>query len=224
MAAASIQVPEPTSRFVKIECESCGSPTIVYSMAKSAVNCRFCGNLLAEPAGGKAVLFGKLQAIVDGLPKIEIRTVQKAAAKKPPVLLLDTMIIHRLLDGSSINEFKDGLTDKDITFILLDRILTETIHMEKHEYGAVLTSEEIVERLGKMATVEKRELNHAEDYMLDAKDLFESGRYVDAQGKPLSMTDCTLLKYAMKWDDMELVTQDRTLKDALAREQESAGA
>lgn len=40
-------------KFLLVKCD-CGEESVVYGDSKSAVNCRKCGNVLAEPSGGRA--------------------------------------------------------------------------------------------------------------------------------------------------------------------------
>ncbi len=41
------------SKFLKVQCD-CGSQQLVFGDAKSEVTCQKCGNVLVEPAGGRA--------------------------------------------------------------------------------------------------------------------------------------------------------------------------
>jgi small subunit ribosomal protein S27e len=45
-----------TSKFVKVKCEKCKNEQMVFERAASKVKCLVCGELLAEPTGGKARL------------------------------------------------------------------------------------------------------------------------------------------------------------------------
>ncbi len=49
----------PKTNFLEVECE-CGAKQKVFSNAASVVKCTACGNVLAEPRGGKAVIKGKI--------------------------------------------------------------------------------------------------------------------------------------------------------------------
>lgn len=49
---------EPKTKFIEVECE-CGNKQTVFSNATTVVKCNACGNVLAEPKGGKAVIKGK---------------------------------------------------------------------------------------------------------------------------------------------------------------------
>ena len=189
-------------------------------MVKSTVNCKFCGSLLAEPTGGKARLYGKLNSIVDELPEITIRSVQEHPEKKSVNLLLDTMIIHQLINGKSIHELTDYIYNSSLKLIVLDRILIETEHMEKDKYGVLVTGADIINELEKVGTVESIRLNHATEPLINARELYQSKKYVNSYGVELSETDCILLQMALTLDDVTLVTQDKTLMRALQKEKE----
>ncbi|MCD6590487.1 MAG: 30S ribosomal protein S27e [Candidatus Aenigmarchaeota archaeon] len=44
------------SKFVKVKCKKCKNEQIIFEKASLAVKCLVCGELLAEPTGGKAVI------------------------------------------------------------------------------------------------------------------------------------------------------------------------
>jgi len=43
-----------TSKFVKVKCEKCKNEQMIFVKAASKVKCLVCGEMLAEPTGGKA--------------------------------------------------------------------------------------------------------------------------------------------------------------------------
>jgi small subunit ribosomal protein S27e len=45
-----------TQKFVKVKCEKCKNEQMVFMRAASVVKCLVCGEILAEPTGGKARL------------------------------------------------------------------------------------------------------------------------------------------------------------------------
>ncbi len=51
-----MQTTKKTSKFLKVKCKSCQNEQIIFSHAKTVVKCQICGEVLAEPAGGKALL------------------------------------------------------------------------------------------------------------------------------------------------------------------------
>ncbi len=60
MKREHILIPEPNSKFQKVKCKECNEENIVYSHASSSVTCKSCGNVIAEPSGGKATLHGDI--------------------------------------------------------------------------------------------------------------------------------------------------------------------
>jgi small subunit ribosomal protein S27e len=57
-------IPRPTSKFLRVRCLSCESEQIVFSNASHEVKCRTCGEVLAEPTGGKAKIKGSVIAVL----------------------------------------------------------------------------------------------------------------------------------------------------------------
>lgn len=49
-----------TTKFVKVKCEKCKNEQMVFVKAASKVKCLVCGEILAEPTGGKARLNVKI--------------------------------------------------------------------------------------------------------------------------------------------------------------------
>jgi len=44
----------PKSRFVKVVCEKCKNEQIIFGKNSTVIKCVVCGEVLAEPTGGKA--------------------------------------------------------------------------------------------------------------------------------------------------------------------------
>jgi small subunit ribosomal protein S27e len=44
------------SKFIKVKCEKCKNEQMVFEKAASQVKCLVCGEVLAEPTGGKVRL------------------------------------------------------------------------------------------------------------------------------------------------------------------------
>ncbi len=55
-----IEIPKPSSKFQKVNCDECGEFQVVYSHASTLVACNSCGNTIAEPTGSKAKINGKI--------------------------------------------------------------------------------------------------------------------------------------------------------------------
>ncbi|MEM1544924.1 MAG: 30S ribosomal protein S27e [Candidatus Methanomethylicia archaeon] len=51
-------IPKPRSRFLKVKCPDCSNEQVIFSHAKSVVNCLVCGRVLLKPSGGK----GRIEA------------------------------------------------------------------------------------------------------------------------------------------------------------------
>ena len=45
---------EPKSKFIKIRCNKCKNEQIIFEKASTQVKCLVCGEILANPKGGKA--------------------------------------------------------------------------------------------------------------------------------------------------------------------------
>ena len=60
-----ISIPEPSSKFLKVNCKECGEEQVVYSHATSSVTCNACGNVIAEPRGSAAKIIGKVSGQAD---------------------------------------------------------------------------------------------------------------------------------------------------------------
>lgn len=57
-------IPRPTSRFLRIKCLNCESEQVVFSNCSHVVKCRTCGEVIAEPTGGKAKINGSVMAVL----------------------------------------------------------------------------------------------------------------------------------------------------------------
>ena len=58
------RIPKPRSRFLRVKCPSCGAVQVVFDRAATVVRCLSCGEVLAEPTGGKARLRGKVVEVL----------------------------------------------------------------------------------------------------------------------------------------------------------------
>ncbi|MEM3525782.1 MAG: 30S ribosomal protein S27e [Candidatus Jordarchaeaceae archaeon] len=52
-------LPQPASKFIKIQCPDCGSEQTVFDRASTIVRCNVCGKILVRPTGGKAIIMVK---------------------------------------------------------------------------------------------------------------------------------------------------------------------
>jgi len=55
-----ILIPEPSSKFQKVNCNECNEENIVFTHASTQVTCKSCGNIIATPTGAVATLHGKI--------------------------------------------------------------------------------------------------------------------------------------------------------------------
>ena len=60
MKKSHISIPEPNSRFQKVKCAQCEEEQIIYSHTSTVIKCNSCGNIIAEPTGSIAKIFGKV--------------------------------------------------------------------------------------------------------------------------------------------------------------------
>ncbi|MEM0380491.1 MAG: 30S ribosomal protein S27e [Desulfurococcaceae archaeon] len=56
MKKRKILIPQPKSKFLKLQCKICGSDNIVFSHATFPARCKICGTILVKPTGGKAII------------------------------------------------------------------------------------------------------------------------------------------------------------------------
>jgi small subunit ribosomal protein S27e len=53
-----IAIPKPKSKFQKVQCKECSAENVLYSHVTTVVTCKSCGNIIAEPTGSIAKIFG----------------------------------------------------------------------------------------------------------------------------------------------------------------------
>lgn len=46
--------------FILVRCKKCGNEQVIFNKASIKVKCLVCGNILAEPTGGKAKINGEI--------------------------------------------------------------------------------------------------------------------------------------------------------------------
>ncbi|HLD02674.1 MAG TPA: 30S ribosomal protein S27e [Candidatus Nanoarchaeia archaeon] len=56
---------EPTSRFIKVRCAKCKNEQIIFGKPCTKINCLVCGKPLAEPAGGKGKIKGRVLEVLE---------------------------------------------------------------------------------------------------------------------------------------------------------------
>ena len=65
MKKEHILMPEPNSKFLKVNCKECEKENIVYSHATTSVTCKACGNVISEPICAKARIIGKVSGTAE---------------------------------------------------------------------------------------------------------------------------------------------------------------
>jgi small subunit ribosomal protein S27e len=58
-------IPKPSSTFIRVRCLKCGNEQLLYSNAVNTINCNVCGEILAEPTGGKVKIKGQITAVLE---------------------------------------------------------------------------------------------------------------------------------------------------------------
>jgi small subunit ribosomal protein S27e len=58
-------IPKPTSAFLRVVCPKCGNEQLLFSHAVNVVKCNVCGEVLAQPTGGKARIRGEKTAFLE---------------------------------------------------------------------------------------------------------------------------------------------------------------
>ncbi|MEM5882815.1 MAG: 30S ribosomal protein S27e [Candidatus Aenigmatarchaeota archaeon] len=53
-------VSTPKSKFIHVMCKKCKNKQVIFSKASTFVKCLKCGEILAEPKGGDAIIKGKV--------------------------------------------------------------------------------------------------------------------------------------------------------------------
>ncbi len=64
MGKWGLLIPKPKSKFVLVRCPSCGNEQVVFDRTATVVRCYICGEVLAEPTGGKAKIQGEILKIL----------------------------------------------------------------------------------------------------------------------------------------------------------------
>ncbi len=60
-----VKIEEPNSRFVKVRCPKCKNEQIIFGKASTQVKCLVCGNVLAEPTGGKVKIKAQVLEVLE---------------------------------------------------------------------------------------------------------------------------------------------------------------
>ena len=55
---------EPTTKFLKVVCSKCKNEQVIFNKPSSVVKCLVCGEVLAEPTGGKGKIKSKVLQVM----------------------------------------------------------------------------------------------------------------------------------------------------------------
>jgi len=64
MKKRKILIPQPKSRFILVKCPDCENEQIIFDHATIKVKCNVCGKVLAQPSGGKAIIYAKILKVL----------------------------------------------------------------------------------------------------------------------------------------------------------------
>ncbi len=53
-----------TGNFLRVKCEKCKNEQVIFERPSNIVKCLVCGETLAEPSGGKAMVKAKILGVV----------------------------------------------------------------------------------------------------------------------------------------------------------------
>ena len=56
---------KPDSKFLRVKCKKCKNEQVIFNKASTVVKCLVCGEVLAEPSGGKANINTKVLHAVE---------------------------------------------------------------------------------------------------------------------------------------------------------------
>ncbi len=65
MKREKVMVPKPRSSFLSVQCEKCGEKTVVFSHTTMDINCKSCGEPIAQKSGSNASILGKVVGTLD---------------------------------------------------------------------------------------------------------------------------------------------------------------
>jgi small subunit ribosomal protein S27e len=58
-------IPKPRSVFLRVRCPKCGNEQLIFSNTVNKINCNVCGELVAEPTGGRAKINGEVLTVLE---------------------------------------------------------------------------------------------------------------------------------------------------------------
>jgi len=57
-------IKETSSRFIKVKCQKCKNEQNIFGKVSTKVECLVCGEILAEPSGGKSVIHARVLEVL----------------------------------------------------------------------------------------------------------------------------------------------------------------
>jgi hypothetical protein len=118
----------------------------------------------------------------------------KTIVKQNDDILLDSMIIHHILEGGEIVKNLKETVNANSKLILLDRVNEEFKNMEQKEYRKTYTDENIIKKLSEVRVIEKINIDYENKEIIQAKTMYQSEKYHDVYGENLSYVDYILLQ------------------------------
>ncbi len=58
-------IPKPKSVFLRVKCQKCSNEQLIFSNAVNKIVCNVCGDILAEPSGGRAKIKGEVISVLE---------------------------------------------------------------------------------------------------------------------------------------------------------------
>jgi small subunit ribosomal protein S27e len=58
-------IPKPRSVFLRVKCPKCGNEQLVFSNTVNKIGCNVCGEVIAEPTGGRAKINGEVLTVLE---------------------------------------------------------------------------------------------------------------------------------------------------------------
>lgn len=58
-------IPKPRSVFLRVKCLKCNNEQLLFSNTTNVITCNVCGEILAQPTGGRAEINGEVQAVLE---------------------------------------------------------------------------------------------------------------------------------------------------------------
>jgi small subunit ribosomal protein S27e len=58
-------IPKPRSVFLRVKCPKCGNEQLIFSNTVNKISCNVCGEVIAEPTGGRAKINGEVLTVLE---------------------------------------------------------------------------------------------------------------------------------------------------------------